>query len=259
MHERAAREPAGIGARPAFVAFPKSLLDGVVAGRWTANTLKFVLTVIRYTDGHKGQSEGAYISRRFIAEKTQMHERTVRLVWESLVSEGVLRIVKPAAGRRPPKIVMEADPSRWGKHSPDAPPLRTSANAEYLAASEFRGETLRALPRARKDEALCGCQRTPLAGVHAPTSCGCGRAHSEDPEEGLLNGAHDSGSTCEPPLSAPGEERQEHDGDPEPILPVSAEEKAAAIAMAAAYVQDRKQRQREEMLARIRGEAADDA
>lgn len=174
---------------PPFVAFPKTLYDDVNAGRWTANQLKVVLVVIRYTVGHKGQAEGAYLSRRLIAEKTQLHERTVRDVMDGLVKQGVIRQIAAPKGRRPAKIAAEMDATKWGAHSPDAPPLRRGCNPENLTSHQFDGES------------LCGSQRAPSAGVDARTSCGSPRADSEDVEDDFLN-ALDSGSTGEPPLSA---------------------------------------------------------
>jgi len=178
-----------------FVAFPKRLYDDVNAGRWTANQLKVVLVVVRWTVGHKGQSDGAFISRRLIAEKTQLHERTVRDVMDGLMKQGVIRQIAAPRGRRPAKIAAEMDAMKWGAHSPDAPPLRRGCNPENLTSHQFDGES------------LCGSQRAPSAGVHARTTCGSPRADSEDVEDVFLN-TLDSGSTGEPPLSASSDEDQ---------------------------------------------------
>ena len=160
---------------PPFVAFPKDLYDAVNAGRWTANQLKVVLVVIRYTVGHMGQSDGAYLSRRIIAERAQLHERTVARVMGELVEAGVVREITPRQKRRAAKLALQMDPTKWGIHSPEAGPLRgASGNPDKLKPTQFtEGNCGRGRPQS--DDEICGRGRHPSAGVDAPTDCGRGR------------------------------------------------------------------------------------
>jgi hypothetical protein len=188
-----------------FVAFPKTLYDSVNAGRWTANQVKVVLVVIRYTVGHNGQSDGAYLSRRTIAEKAKIHERTVRTVMDGLVAQGVVREIEPRRKRRAAKLAMQTDSTKWGIHSPDAEPLRSvTGNPDKLIPTQFGTDSCgRGRPQSseQEDATTCGRGRPPSAGVDARTNCGRGRADYEDVEDVLLK-APDSGSSSEPPLSA---------------------------------------------------------
>ena len=192
----------------AFVRYPKDLFDDVLRGRFTGNQRNIVNTVIRYTYGHMNQTGGARISRRKIGEWTQLHDRTVRRELDKLMKQGVVIEVEPATGRQPARIAIQTDARRWGIHSPGAPPLRSApGNPDKLREHQFRAHES---GRARPDNAdgSCGHGSAPPAGVDAQTSHGRGRPDSEEPEEGCLK-KHDSGSLCEPPLSACGEEDQE--------------------------------------------------
>lgn len=209
------------------VRIPKPLYDDLLRGRFTANQLKVVLCVVRFTIGHKGQANGARISRRFIAERTQIHERTVRVVVDGLTAEGVLVQVSPAAGRQPAKIALQTDASRWGVHSPAAPPLSRGGNLDNLKPYQF-GEKLSASGHAHNAEDLSACGSAPLAGVDARTRYGCGHAHSEEPEVLLLNEQDRGSASDEPPLSAPNDKEQEAgtDGGPDRLTRYLAEHAA---------------------------------
>ena len=77
----------------------KSLYDDLLAGHFSAAQMKVLLCVYRFTFGHRDQADGARLSRRFIAERTRLHERNVRRVRDELVAEGVLVQVERAGGR----------------------------------------------------------------------------------------------------------------------------------------------------------------
>ncbi len=187
------------------VRVPKTLFDDILAGRFTGNQQNIVWCVLRFTFGHLGQADGARISCRFIAQRTQIHERTVRLLVGELVAEGVILEAEPARGRQPAKIALQVDAFRWGKHSPNAPPLRRGGNLGNLEPYQF-GKGKSAHPHAHNTDGLCACRSAGLAGADARTECGCRRADSEEELKVLPLKAPDSGSSCEPPLSATSEE-----------------------------------------------------
>jgi hypothetical protein len=187
--------------RDPFVAFTKHLYDDVLRGQWTANQLKIVLAVIRWTLGNHDRVDGDQLSIRHLAKSTGVHERTVRLVLEGLITEGVIVCVRPAKGRRAATLRLETDAHYWGAHAPESPPLRKGANHENLTRSQFSAGSLSAsgLPHKTPTNGaadLCASGRAPLAGVHSRTDCGSGLADSEEREERSLK---DGGSSAEAP------------------------------------------------------------
>lgn len=181
------------------VRIPKALYDDLLRARFTANQAKVVLCVVRFTFGHRNKPAGARISRRFIAERTNLHERTVRSVANGLREQGVLVEAQPAAGRQPAVIALQQDASRWGIHAPDAPPLpHSQGNPDKLSPYRF-GETLCARARADKLSDLSARGTAPLAGEGARTDCGRARADSEELEVISLKTQDDDGALTEPP------------------------------------------------------------
>ncbi len=157
------------------VRIPKSLYDALLAGRFTANQLKVVLCVVRFTIGHKAQAGGARISRRFIAERTQTNQRNVRRVRDGLIAEGVLVQVQPAAGRQAAMLALQTDSRRWGIHAPN-------------------GQSLLARTGADKDTSLLALSDPPTWRSGAPTNGGSHGASSEELSEVLLLNEQDSDS-----------------------------------------------------------------
>jgi len=185
-----------------FVRFTKTLYDDVLAGQFGRNELKVVLAVVRFTVGHNGQGEGAYLSRRKIADATHLHERTVRGVLDGLEREGVVRCLELARGKRAAKIALESDSRRWGRHAPGAPARRRAVNPDNLAAHRFDVDPLSARLLPHNAESLCGSQLAPSAGVSSRTDCGSQLADSEElkisSEEGEDDAADAGASSSSP-------------------------------------------------------------
>jgi hypothetical protein len=223
------------------VRLPLSLLCDLAAGHFAGNEYKVLLAHVHDLYNFFPDRVGGYpTSRRAIAERTGVHERTVRTVEAALVDEGVLKVIKQAKGRRAAVVTLETNSAKWGKHSPAAPPRRQAVNPDNLTKAQFSAKDACGSQLAHNAGDYCGSQLAQPAGADSPTSCGSQLAHLRE-ETTSREEAHDSGSSGEPPLSAP----ESREPSPERLADIRARSQR--------YLDDRRQREQQAVIARALG------
>ena len=175
---------------------PKPLYDDFIAARWTGNEAKVYHCVLRFTIGHRGQADGAYISRSFIADRTRLHVRTVRTILERLVADGVILRLEPASGRRPPKLAVQMDSSLWGAHAPAVSTTTGSTRRQTTTTQTAQGPALKVDPLTAQGRAPTGRKDAPSSGPLTASP----PAHSEEQPEAVLLEDGECGDLEESPL-----------------------------------------------------------